>query len=257
MTDRSITVLIVDDEPLARRLLRSMLTRFPQTQVIAEAGRADQALELIATLKPDLVFLDIQMPGQSGIEAVAQLPAPQRPHIVYVTAHEAYALRAFEVNAIDYLLKPVTFRRFSNCVTRAMDLILTQRAAAFGSRVRAAIEDDGESPGKVPILKFRSGKEYRSLSAGRIWYFEGANQYVEVVAESGRHLLSATLGSLQSRFGPAGFLRIHRSFLVNPAHIVRVLSDGNGARHVEMPDGHKLNLSRSNSHLLERIIGGT
>jgi two-component system, LytTR family, response regulator len=233
--------LLVDDERLARAELRSLLGAHPEVQVVGEADGVETALAQVAALQPELVFLDVQMPGASGFELLARLPEA-RFHTIFVTAHDAHALRAFEVNALDYLLKPVHPERLA----RALARLGQARAEPAVARAKLA-EDD--------LLLLEEGGRSRFVKVGHIVCLCGAGDYAEVVTQDGRRTLSSRpLKEWEARLPERLFARIHRSALVNLACVERVEKGPGGLVYVRGLT-EPLPLSRTHAAALRERFG--
>ncbi len=233
--------LLVDDERLARAELRRLLAAHPQVQVVGEADGVEAAERQVQALQPELVFLDVQMPGESGFELLSRLPEA-RFQTVFVTAHDAHALRAFEVNALDYLLKPVHPERLSRTLAR----LAGARAEPEGPRPKLA-EDD--------LLLLEEGGRSRFVKVGHIVCLCGAGDYAEVVTQDGRRTLSSRpLKDWEARLPERLFARIHRSALVNLAYVERVEKGPGGQVHVRGLQ-EPLPLSRAHAAQLRERFG--
>jgi two-component system LytT family response regulator len=201
--------LIVDDEPIARRVLREELDLFPEVQVVGEAEDGRQALEQIANLQPDLVFLDLQMPVMGGFEVVRNLKGGRLPVIVIVTAFDQHAMEAFEAGAVDYLLKPVNEARLRKAVERA--------AALQGKPLQVAERLANIEPGRKIVG--RAGEEYFLLDADEVLAFQAEGELVWIITAKRRLLASHSLRALETRLGPTPFHRVHRNAIVNVNHV--------------------------------------
>jgi two-component system LytT family response regulator len=234
--------LLVDDERLARAELRSLLRAHPQVQVVGEADGVEAAVRQVEALQPELVFLDVQMPGESGFELLARLPEA-RFQTVFVTAHDAHALRAFEVNALDYLLKPVHPERLARTLAR---LGAAPGVESEAPRPKLA-EDD--------LLLLEDSGRSRFVKVGHILCLCGAGDYAEVVTQDGKRTLSSRpLKDWEARLPERLFARIHRSALVNLAHVERV-EKGPGAQVHVRGLAEPLPLSRAHAAQLRERFG--
>ncbi|UTF58796.1 LytTR family DNA-binding domain-containing protein [Gilvimarinus sp. DA14] len=234
MADKTINTLIVDDERLARDELRELLSEHSDIQVIAEAGNADEAMARIEDCQPDLIFLDIQMPGKSGFELLAQLgPGPL---VIFVTAYDEYAVRAFETSAIDYLLKPVEPARLAKALKRAR---IDYHSRSF-SEAPLAAED------KVFL---KDGERCWYLPLSDIGLMESVGNYTQIRLSDGKPLIRRSLNQLESRLPPALFFRASRQHIVNLAHVERVDTAVNGNLELVLRDGRAVELSRRQSQL--------
>lgn len=242
--------VIVDDEPPARAKLRRFLEEDGRVGVVAEAGDGLEAVRVIEETAPDLVFLDIQMPELDGFEVLQALDLEPLPHIIFVTAHDRYALRAFEVRALDYLLKPVDRDRFTAALERALE--------NHGRRVADPRTVLGELPAdRRPLERFlvRSRGRILLLPIERVDWIAGAGNYAELHAGTDTHLVRGTLQELEARLPAERFARIHKSAIVNLARVKELHGWSHGDLLVEMHDGTELRLSRRYRGRLESIFG--
>jgi two-component system LytT family response regulator len=259
-----IRVLIVDDEPLARRGLQIRLADEPGVEVVGEAGGGRTALEKIRELGPDLVFLDIEMPGMTGLELVSQLPTESMPLIVFVTAYDRYAVRAFEARAIDYLLKPVDPERFAGALRHVRERIEQRRAGEQRDRLLQLMADlkgstdwpQAGAPAPADgTLSIREGRDIVRLRFDDIDWIDAAGDYMCVHAGSRTHILRGTMKSLEDVLDPERFQRVHRSTIVNLARVVRLRAHMNGEYFLVLEGGHELKLSRSFRDKVELFLG--
>jgi two-component system, LytTR family, response regulator len=262
-----VRALIVDDEELGRRMLRSLLSADEDVQVVGEAASASEARRKIAEQRPDLVFMDIEMPGGSGIELLQQIGEPL-PYVIFVTAHPQFALPAFEVHAADYLVKPVQRQRFVGSVLRAKQRIAERRVARLARQIAGAVGANGDGAAAVPIaaaapaqkyadqLTIRVRRRMLSLDVNDISWIQGASQYSRVHTRNGEYLLSRTLASLESELDPRKFFRIHRSAIVNASHVREVRSSGDGRYNIYLHGGQALPMGRARREILERLLSG-
>jgi two-component system LytT family response regulator len=227
-------VLVVDDEPLGRRaVLRQLAAVLPDAQV-REACDGFEALELVASFAPSLVFLDVEMPELTGLDVLRQLTTP-RPKVVFVTAYQEFALHAFEENACDYLVKPFTAERFAAAVTRARAEIATE------TRLRALEQSLAGRGDYLQRLALRLGARVDVIAMSSVSCLVSRGHYTYVWSEGREYITELTLVHLEERLDPAAFLRVHRSAIVNEAMIVRVDDTS-----VELRDGQRVPLSRRN-----------
>ena len=257
---QSVRALIVDDEELGRRLLRNLLAHIDGVEVVGEAATAAEAQQQIAELRPDLVFMDIEIPGGSGIEVLRSLEEP-RPYVIFVTAHPEFALPAFELQAVDYLVKPVQRPRFHGSVMRARKRIAEQRVAGLAMRIADAAAGINGMPagaqGAYPDrMTIRVRRKLVSLEVDDIVWIQGASQYSRVHTRDGEYLLSRTLASLECELDPQRFFRIHRSAIVNVAHVREVRSSGDGRYNIHLNGGQTLPLGRARREILEKLLSG-
>lgn len=244
----SLTAVIVDDEQLARELVREYLGGHPGIEVTAECSDGPGAVEAIRRLRPDLVFLDVQMPGLNGFEVLEQLD--EIPSVIFSTAYEQFALRAFEVSAVDYLLKPYDRARFNQAVRRALGR--DRRAGGTDDRLIALLQElaRGQSRARRVFVKLR-GKVV-PVDTSAIEWIEAQGDYALIHAENGEFLAGQTLARLEALLDPAEFVRIHRSSLVNLNRIQELERTDSGGYVVRLRSGRKLPVSRQRAGLLQR-----
>lgn len=242
-----ITVLIVDDEPPARAKLRRFLAAEAGVEVVGEAESGTEAVAAIERLRPALVFLDVQMPGLDGFGVLAALgealDSEPLPHVVFVTAFDEYALRAFEVNAVDYLLKPFDSARFRTALERAKER-LQRRGGGDVERIAALLAQVRPRPEYLERILVRGRDRAVFLELSEVRWFEAEQNYVRLHTAGGSHLVRGTLAALEERLDPRHFLRIHRSRIVNTAHVRELRPWSHGDYQVVLRDGTELTLSR-------------
>jgi two-component system, LytTR family, response regulator len=244
-------VVVVDDEPLARRRLKRLLAASGAATMVGEAGDGLTAVACINELRPDVVLLDVQMPELDGFGVVSRL-TPPAPLIIFLTAFDRYAIRAFEVHAVDYLLKPVSRERLADALSHARGR-LASREDDRDANVAALIESLARRPG-VTRLPVRSEGRVELVDVGAIDWIEAADNYVVLHAGGRTHVLRETLARLEQRLDPEEFVRIHRSAIVRLDRVVRLESASRGDYDVTLRDGTRLTLSRTCRGRLERAI---
>ena len=228
MTART-RVLIADDEPLARERLRSLLGAEDWVEVVAECQNGTEAVDSIARLQPDLVFLDVQMPGATGFDVIDAVGPDRMPLVVFVTAFDKYALRAFDVHAVDYLLKPFSEERLAEALDRARQRLVARQGSGEGEGgdapldVDALVKDARERRGPLERVLIRDGAQVHVIAVDRIDYVEAQDDYVCFVADGKSYLKDQTMGAVEASLDPARFVRIHRSYLLNIERIARVV----------------------------------
>jgi two-component system, LytTR family, response regulator len=262
-----VRALIVDDEELGRRMLRSLLAADDDVQVIGEAASAAEARRKISEHRPDLVFMDVEMPGGNGIEVLQDIDEPV-PYVILVTAHPEFALPAFEVQVADYLVKPVQRQRFLGSVMRAKQRIAERRVAGLARQIAGAVGSNGHGDAAartdVPVpgqkyadqMTIRVRRRMFSLEVSDISWIQGASQYSRVHTKNGEYLLSRTLASLECELDPKRFFRIHRSAIVNAAHVREVRSSGDGRYNIYLHGGQALPMGRARREILEKLLSG-
>jgi two-component system, LytTR family, response regulator len=240
-----MSVVIVDDEPLARQKLRRLFEADPTFQVVGEAGDGEGALRVIGAARPALVCLDIRMPGLSGLDVLRKLE-PRPLAVIFTTAYDQYAVSAFELAAVDYLLKPFSRDRFLAAVERARVWIAAAQGEPASERLREVIE-----PGYLTRLFVRERGGVRPIRASSVQHLESNDDYVTVqTADGARFDLETTMAALEGRLDPATFLRIHRRFIVNMDHVVSIAPIDGSRFEVKMRDGTSLAASRQRSRVL-------
>lgn len=239
----TLRVLIVDDEPLARQRIRQLLAGEPDMEVAGEAGNGVEAVGLIETLHPDLVFLDIQMPELDGFGVIEAIGADRMPPTLFVTAFDAHAVKAFEVHAMDYLLKPFDRERFQRALAwvRAHPRVLGQEEGGFKSLL-SDLEPSQPLPDRFLV---RSGDRWVLVKAAAIQWVEAEDNYVRLHVEGASYLLRQTMSGMLARLDPRQFKRIHRSAIVNLDFIRELQPWSGGDLAVFMKDGTRLTLSRT------------
>ena len=248
---KQFSVLIVDDEPLAREGLRMLLTGDPQVAVISEAKNGRDAVAAICESRPDLVFLDVQMPGMDGFDVVREAGPERMPAVVFVTAYDQYAIRAFEINALDYLLKPVTTERFHQSLERAKARL--SGGDEMGRRMVSLLEAMANPSAYVKRLAVRAGTRTSFVSVDDIEWIQAAENYVELHAGAACHLLQATMNTLEASLDPHMFLRIHRSLIVNVGRVKELQPAGHGEYAVVLRSGVRLQSGRSYHERLKSL----
>jgi two-component system LytT family response regulator len=266
MSTRKIRTLIVDDEPLARERVRSMAVDEPDLEVIGEARDGVEAVDAILSQAPDLVFLDVQMPKLDGFEVITSVGADRMPPVVFVTAFDQHALRAFEVQALDYLLKPFDRDRFQGALSRVRHQIASEESGALGKKLLALVRGmntdvpsevvpSAPLQGKSDRMVVKSGGRLFFLRADEIDWVEAAGNYVRLHVGAESHLLRETMNSIETRLNPDTFFRIHRSRIVNIERIKELQPWFNGEYVVILRNGTKLTLSRGYREKLQDRLG--
>ena len=240
-----IRAAVVDDEPLAREGLKLHLAQHTDVEIVGEAADGRRAVSLVASLKPDLLFLDVQMPLLDGFEVVEALSASHMPVIVFVTAFDRYAMKAFEVHAIDYLLKPFTGERFRAAMARAREEIDAVGSSDSRKRLLELIAERAGEAAHLQRFVIKCGEGYRLVPATDVASFEAQGNYVRLTTGSGHHLLRITMAELEKRLDPKRFARIHRSTMVNIDRIKEITPAWHGDFEVHLHDGQRLRLSRN------------
>src|SRR3984893_15107519 len=248
----SVRVLIVDDEPLARRGVCVRLRNCPGIEIVGECGDGESAVDSILSLEPDLVFLDVQMPEINGFDVLRALQAERLPAIIFLTAYEEHALRAFEVHALDYLLKPLDDERFSVAVNHARkQLDISRKAGLVGRMLRSL---DQNSDRYAPRFVVRLASRIQIVSAEDLEWIAAAGDYSELHTRNATYLLRETMNSLEQKLEPTKFARIHRSRIISFAQILELRSIENREYIVKLRDGSQHRSSRTYADGLERWL---
>ena len=257
MGEKRLRAVIVDDEPLARERIRTLLKREPDVRILAECGDGRRAVKAICKYKPDLLFLDVQMPEMDGFDVLAALDSGDMPVVIFATAYDKYALRAFEVHALDYLLKPFDRERFRAALSRARDQVADRRSGELSQRVLSLLADRAAGEKPLQRLVIKSGGRISFLRAGEIDWVEAAGNYLRLHAGREEHLLRETMAGLEARLDPGRFLRIHRSTIVNLDRVKRMEASFHGEYVVLLRDGTRLTLSRGYRDRLQEFLDRT
>ncbi len=249
-----IRCLVVDDEPLGRERIVSLLHALPDAQVVGESDTGSAAIAAISELSPDLLFLDVQMPEVDGFGVLASLPKEKVPAVIFVTAYDEYALKAFEVHAQDYLLKPFDPDRFYSAFARVAERIKSNRASGTNPRLLALLDDIERDRPRRSRIAIRSGGSVFFLPVEEIDWLEAADNYVRIHARGETHVVRQTLQRLEDTLAPTTFVRIHRSSIVNVGRIKEIQPWFGGEYVVLMRDGAKLHTSRRYRARLEQLM---
>jgi len=242
-------VMIIDDEPLARRGVRARLRKMPDVKIVGECGDGTSGLEAILKLEPDLIFLDVQMPGMDGFGVLRALPADHLPSVIFLTAHEEHAVRAFEVSALDYLLKPLDDERFEAALNRARKQMDAASKAELAGRMLRLLDQQNEK--YASRFTVRMGSRIQVVPAEDLEWISSAGDYTELHTRSAIHLLRETMNSLEQRLDPSRFARVHRSRIVNLAGILELRSIENREYIVKLRDGSQHRSSRTYADRIE------
>jgi two-component system, LytTR family, response regulator len=249
---RSLRLLIADDEPLIRLGVRRALGAVNGIEIVRECGSGDEAVDAIESLPLDLVILDVQMPGCSGLDVVRRVGPPRMPAVIFLTAYDDYAVQAFEVNAVDYVLKPFDPERLQESIERARTRLAGEREHRLTERLEALLASRADKwPDRLVI---RSGDRFEFVPLTTIDWIEAADNYAKVHCGSKYHLLGETLTSLERRLDPRRFLRIHRSRIVNTSRVVAIRALVGGAYELELRDGTRLTSGRQYRESVQQFI---
>jgi two-component system LytT family response regulator len=249
----SIRALIVDDEPLARRRLRDLLVRDPEVVVAGECADGFEAVEAVRLAPPDVLFLDVQMPEKDGFDVVREVGVDAVPAVVFVTAFDQYAVRAFQVHALDYLLKPFDDSRFADALCRAKVRARGARDEDMARRVLALLDGQRRRPGYLERIAVKAGETITFLPAADVDWVKAEGNYVRLHARGASYLLRETVANMEAQLDPSRFLRIHRSTIVNIDRVAAIQQLFHGAYRVRLADGSQHPLSRGYRDRLPRV----
>jgi len=284
MPDRKpIRILLVDDEPLARQRVEDLLRAEEGAEIVASVDNGAAAVDAVRTLHPDLVFLDVQMPGKTGLDVVREIGADEMPATIFVTAYDRYALQAFDLAAVDYLVKPFDDERFEQAFRRARRHVELEEMGELRERLLAVLDDGSRAPASSPapgagegaaaaassLSPARGGSPYleriavemrgkvRVVPVSQIEYITASGPYVELHTSERAYLIREAIHTLEARLDPNRFLRIHRSIIVRVDLIDTFHRGAGGDYEVQLKSGARLRVSRSRREELERRLGVT
>ncbi len=249
----TLRVIIVDDEPPARRRLRRFLDAHADVEVIAECGDGASAVQAIESREPDLVLLDVQMPELDGFEVLSALEMPRLPAVIFVTAYDQYALRAFAVHALDYVVKPVEADRFADAMAHARARIAEHRTAAAGlAGLLSELKSERAYLARIPV---RSEGKIKVVDLADVDWLSAADNYVTLHVRGREYLVRDTLAALERRLDPRSFVRVHRSAIVHLNRIAELTPDAHGDFSIRLKDGTMLGMSRTYRASVEEHFG--
>lgn len=250
-----IRTLIIDDVQLARERLKRCLADHPDVEVVGECDNGEKAVKAIRALAPDLIFLDVQMPALDGFGVIEALKAERTPAVIFVTAYNEYAIQAFEVNALDYLLKPVDCERLEKAVQRATAHLAQPAQGDLDSRFRAMLEDIKTGSKFLKRLTIKLTGRTILLPTDEIDWIETYGNYLKVHAGRESHLIRGTMQSLETKLDPEKFVRVHRSVIVNIEKIKEIYPRSNGDQDLVLQNGRQLMLSRNYRDRFFAVLG--
>ena len=249
-----LTAMIVDDEPLARERVRTLLAAEPDFEILAECANGPEALEAMATRRPDLLLLDVQMPEMDGFQMLRELGAPL-PVVIFVTAFDEHAVKAFEAEALDYLLKPFKVTRFRAAIARAREQISKHPPDEMTRRLLAVLETQGTKPKQAFLSRIvvRDRNRVRFVKTAEIDWIEASGNYVVLHAGKENHVIRETLATFEGQLSPKDFTRLSRSAIVNLDRVLHVEPTFNNEHVVVLSDGTRLPMTRGLRELQERL----
>jgi two-component system, LytTR family, response regulator len=250
-TKAKIRAVIVDDEELARQILREFLSSHPEIELVAECANGFEAVKAVAELKPDLVFLDIQMPKLDGFEVLELIG--NETAVVFVTAHDNFAIRAFEVHAVDYLMKPVGASRFEAALKRAKERLESKAPlqAVSAAELAAAARPPTQYLERIPV---RDGARVFIIPVAKLDYVEAQDDYVALASDGKKHLKQQTIASLETALDPSRFLRVHRSYIVNLERVAKIEPYSKDSHVAVLSTGAQLPVSRAGYARLREFL---
>lgn len=243
------TCIIVDDEKLARDLLKEYLENYPDIEILGEADQGTEAVEKIDKLKPDIVFLDVQMPGMTGFDVLEDLE--HEPYVIFVTAYDQYAIKAFEKNAVDYLLKPLDEERFRNAVNRALKRKTLEHSSI--EDLLSSMKSERKGTYDTHIFVQKSEKLF-NLPVDEIVYLEASGDYTIITTKADQFVSSSGIGKLEEILNPEVFIRVHRSTIVNVNYLKEIERHFNGGMVVKMQSGKSFPVSRTYAKLIRKKV---
>ncbi len=245
------TCLLIDDEKLARELLTEYLESFPEIEVIGECAKGSEAVEKINKLKPDLIFLDVQMPGMTGFEVLDEID--HEPYIIFTTAYDQYAIGAFEKNAVDYLLKPLDLERFKLAVNRALKRKKMEQGNLEDLLHSLKVKVEGRNSYDSHIFVQKSEKLF-NLSVDEIIFLEASGDYTVITTKTDQFVSSSGIGKLEELLNPDTFIRVHRSTIININFLKEIERHFNGGMVVKMQSGKTFPVSRTYAKMIRKKV---
>jgi two-component system LytT family response regulator len=249
-----LRLLLVDDEPLIRKGLRNALSSVPDIEIIGECASGREAIQAIARYRPDLVLLDVQMPDCSGLDVVREVGPQNMPAVIFVTAYDDYAVSAFELNAVDYVLKPFEETRLWESIERARRRIVQDSQPVFSQKLQALLESQLRKwPDRIVV---RNSERYEFVRVESIDWIESANNYVQLHCGPKQYLLGETMTNLESRLDPTKFVRVHRGRIVNVSRVVAAHPLLGGSYEMELAGGIRITTGRQFKEVVQKLIHG-
>lgn len=256
MNTKKIKTLIVDDEPLGREIVRAMLLDEQEIEVVLECENGQQAIQAINALRPGLVFLDIEMPTVNGFDVINSIDKKIMPYVIFVTAYDHYAVKAFDVNALDYVLKPIDPDRFAQSVDKAINIIKDKSEYDFNKRLLAFFDNQRGTEPYLERLSVKHNGKIFLLRTSEIEWVSAEGNYVSVHVEKKTYLLRVSISVLETKLAPSKFQRINRSTIVNIDFIKELVPIFRGEYNVILQDGTSLKLSSRFRDSLVKFLGG-
>jgi two-component system LytT family response regulator len=248
-----LRLLVVDDEPLIRTGIRDILKQLADVGIVSEAGSGDEAIRALQQSSFDLVLLDIRMPDCTGLDVVRRIGPERMPLVIFITAHHEFAVHAFEVNAVDYILKPFDEERLLASIRRAQDRLRTEPAAELVGQLRSLLQQ--QAPQYAQRIAARTRDSYNIVPVETIDWIESADNYIQLHCGSKTYLVLETMNSIEQRLDPATFIRLHRGRIVNFSRVTAVSPLANGVYEVQLQDGARLTTGRQYRNALMAMLG--
>jgi len=255
MENKKIRTCVIDDEPIACRKVQRLLREDPEIEVVGVCKNGEEACEAIQKLLPDLIFLDVQMPEMDGFEVLKSLHVEKMPHVIFVTAYDSYAIQAFEIHALDYLLKPFDRKRLQEALKRGKAQIYQDRDHASKNDLKALLQEIKDHPRYLERLIIKNAGMVYFLKTDEIDWIEAQGKYEMVHAGASTHLIREGMGKLESELDPRKFVRIHKSTIVNVDRIDRLQPLFHADFRVFLRNGTTLTISRRYREKLEALLG--
>jgi len=259
MSAKPLRVLIVDDEPLARQRIEDLLAHEQGIEIAGTADNGEAAVQKIGALHPDLVFLDVQMPGMTGLDVVRSIGVDAMPATIFVTAFDQHALKAFELAVLDYLVKPFDDERFEQALARGRAHAEAREGRALRERLRAMLDGEPSPPASPPYIQripIESRGKVQYIPIDHIDYIAASGPYAEIVVGTRRHLVRETMQSLEDSLDPARFMRVHRSAIVPLDRVEMLLRGAGGDYELQLKNGARVRVSRAKREQVEQRLKG-
>jgi two-component system LytT family response regulator len=254
----TLRTVIADDEPLARERLKLLLASDPEAEIVAECRNGSEVVNSLKTIPVDLLFLDIQMPGKDGFDVIEEIGLPNMPMTVFVTAHNEYAVEAFEMHVLDYLVKPIEQKRFAEAVACVKKRIQLEEAFAARAEISSALQALRTAAGREPYPErflAKNGNTGSMISVSDIEWIEAADYYVCLHVGGKKHLLRESIRALEGKLNPNKFVRLHRSAIVNIDHVREIHRDGRAEGWVLLSTGERVRLNKTGWQKLVALNG--
>lgn len=251
----TIKTIVVDDEFLARKKVMKLLESHDEVKVIGECKNAAEAIELINKKEPDLVFLDIQMPDNDGFYVLRNIELNPMPQIIFATAYDQYAIKAFEVNALNYLLKPLDEDRFNEAITQALSLLNLKKTSTFNTKLINLINEFQQKDSEyINSFSIKDKGRIQVVAVEHIYFLEATGNYITIHSEDGNHLYRSTMNAIEEQLNPEEFIRIHRSFMLNTRYIKNYKYLGNNEYLFTLKNKQEITSSRSYKEKIQEYL---